>query len=474
MITLSRDLLERSPEETARRLGLSLWDEAGDALGRLERGEDGEALHDFRVALRRLRSVLRAYRRFLRGSRPRKLRRLVSTLASSTNAARDAEVQLEWLQAQGTDPAQKLHDHLTTRQRIELPASEALREDYERAGKTLEASLARMKLADDVEGAESFLTATGKLLEERGGILKASLDAIASAEEAEKLHRTRIQAKRLRYLLEPLQGEVRRARPLVKKMKGLQDCLGDLQDTRVMTETIASALEHVALDEARRLRDEALGRGRNESEGPGEAAERSPMTSAGLYELLEAQRERRDGAFAELSRAWLGEAARAFFDEVTATAEELAVKTTKLFLLTGLPEPVAGTSAVTVQQGWMPGKSIVEHVRSERRGRRTRYIRAVEIAGRVTEEPLKREAFEALWPLTEGRRLERRLYEVGACAIDVVEAKNLVLARAEALPDWLQPWVVREITGSKRYQLESVTRARSAPGKSAGPRDESP
>ncbi|MGH9324565.1 MAG: CHAD domain-containing protein, partial [Vicinamibacteria bacterium] len=97
MIQLTSSLLERSPEETARVLCLGLLDEADAALGRLERNEDGEALHDFRVALRRLRSVMRSYRPYLRGSARKKLRARLKKLASSTSGARDVEVQISFL-----------------------------------------------------------------------------------------------------------------------------------------------------------------------------------------------------------------------------------------------------------------------------------------------------------------------------------------------------------------------------------------
>ena len=56
--------------------------------------KDREALHDFRVAVRRLRSVLRAYRRWLGRAAARKARRRFRSLAATTNDGRDAEVQL--------------------------------------------------------------------------------------------------------------------------------------------------------------------------------------------------------------------------------------------------------------------------------------------------------------------------------------------------------------------------------------------
>ena len=115
---LARELLERSPEETSRRLCLGLLAEGAEALDRLGEGDD-EALHDFRVSLRRLRSIIRAYRPFLKGSKPRKLRKRLGALASSTNVARDAEVQIVWLEKAGvelfSDSHRKIIQHIGAR-----------------------------------------------------------------------------------------------------------------------------------------------------------------------------------------------------------------------------------------------------------------------------------------------------------------------------------------------------------------------
>ncbi|HEY8020753.1 MAG TPA: CHAD domain-containing protein, partial [Thermoanaerobaculia bacterium] len=99
-------ILGRSPEEGARRLALAFLDQAAAARPRLRdaHGDDGdddeEALHDFRVGLRRLRSAIRAYRGALAGSVPRKLERRLRRLADSTGSGRDTEVQIGWLRAQ--------------------------------------------------------------------------------------------------------------------------------------------------------------------------------------------------------------------------------------------------------------------------------------------------------------------------------------------------------------------------------------
>ena len=61
---------------------------------------DVEALHDFRVAIRRLRSLLRAYQDLTDAAIPRRLRRGLRALARATNASRDLEVKLAWLEAE--------------------------------------------------------------------------------------------------------------------------------------------------------------------------------------------------------------------------------------------------------------------------------------------------------------------------------------------------------------------------------------
>ncbi|MBZ0102524.1 MAG: CHAD domain-containing protein, partial [Thermoanaerobaculia bacterium] len=59
---LPADLLERPAGEAARRIGLLELERAIAARQALARGDDSAALHDLRVALRRLRSHLRAWR----------------------------------------------------------------------------------------------------------------------------------------------------------------------------------------------------------------------------------------------------------------------------------------------------------------------------------------------------------------------------------------------------------------------------
>src|SRR6266571_2831342 len=72
-------LLARPAPAAAALVGLTLLDEARAACGRLEAPDDAEALHDFRVAARRLRTLLRSFRRELGGAVAKKLQRRCAT-----------------------------------------------------------------------------------------------------------------------------------------------------------------------------------------------------------------------------------------------------------------------------------------------------------------------------------------------------------------------------------------------------------
>ena len=474
MARLPRHLLERAPEETARRLCSSLKSEAARALERMEDPEDKEGLHDFRVSLRRLRSLMRAYRIQLKGSGAKQLRARVKTLASSTNLARDAEVAIEWLasEREGLGEAERagashLLSLLEAKQQT-TPSVAVVRRAFRALDKDLKKAFTRMKLPTE-ETNTSFVAATGEILAAHAEVLKKSLAAAHSAEDAELLHRARIEAKRLRYIVEPLQSELLEARPLIKGMKTLQDCLGELQDTRVLTTEISEALESSALEEARKLRDLAL------------RAEELPVVypsqNTGLLALLRRQRERRDRRFKDLERGWIGPLGASYFERVSRFVELLRIwpgreLTKRRFLLANLPAGLGKKRGEEIREGWIPGNAIRERVRAIRMGRRVRYSRHVESngAGAPTEERLTRPAFEKLWALTQGRQLEYRRHELEdngrVWTIVAIPSQDLVLASVEAsaaltIPEWIRSELLREITGVKKYEPEALARARA-------------
>ena len=115
-------ILGAPARESARRIALGHLDAAAAALRRMKRGEDDEALHDFRVSLRRLRTILKAYAPVLAPEIGRKHRRAVRKVAGATGAGRDAEVLLAWLESVQGDlaPAEgPMVDRLATELRAE-------------------------------------------------------------------------------------------------------------------------------------------------------------------------------------------------------------------------------------------------------------------------------------------------------------------------------------------------------------------
>jgi CHAD domain-containing protein len=248
----TRALRALPPEQVVRRLALALLDAAATAGARIVDREDVQALHDFRVALRRLRSLLRAYAPWYEPL-PKHLHKRLRRLARATNAARDVEVQIDWLRR--TPPRLKagarsglawLLARLEVRQRT---ANRTLHKLVRREFAALEprlraALLARIHRRDRVACAGvTFAQATEERLSSCCAELAADLAGIGSAADRDEIHAARISGKRLRYLLEPLRGSVSGAAAQVNVMKAFQDRLGELNDRFVTAHEIAQAIK---------------------------------------------------------------------------------------------------------------------------------------------------------------------------------------------------------------------------------------
>ena len=259
---LPSDLLARPAEESSRLLALAYLDEIARAETRLANPEDGEALHDFRVGLRRLRSCGRAYRLPLKGSVTRKVRRRLRTLTQATNAGRDAEVQLGWLrsrvdQVHPTDlqGLSWLIGRLEGRrfEMIHIATDDVRRRFAKLAGK-LRPRLGTFRMAIRTgpgQEQRSFGRVTGELIRAQVAEFAEDLKRMQGPGDVAGLHTTRISAKRLRYLLEPLARRTPGARSVVTQLKEVQDALGDLHDKHVIAEEIAStrlALSSIGTD----------------------------------------------------------------------------------------------------------------------------------------------------------------------------------------------------------------------------------
>lgn len=243
--------LRLSARAVSARAALRHLSAAKAAGGRLRNAGDMDALHDARVALRRLRSLLRAYSPYLKEAATRKVLRRLRALSRATTVARDAEVQLAWLAAlkPASVPEQAAGAWLKARLRAQQDvACCAIRSEFQPELAALVRALRPMLTEAqraDRQGA-AYGEATARLLIEHVNELKERLRIVGGAHDRRALHRARIAGKRLRSLLEPLAESEPAAAALLDEMKAFQDRLGGLVDTYVRTDQLALAAGEAA------------------------------------------------------------------------------------------------------------------------------------------------------------------------------------------------------------------------------------
>ena len=159
-----------------------------------------------------------------------------------------------------------------------------------------------------------FGEVTAQLLIDHADALAARLGNIQSAFDDEPAHEARIAAKRLRYLVEPLRGELAGAEEIVSHMKSLQDLLGELHDVAVLSGELGRGLEEASAERARHQHQVAMGAGASEAELRKDAR-------PGIMALSHRARERRDELFANLSRKWLGDEIHSLVQQCRELAE---------------------------------------------------------------------------------------------------------------------------------------------------------
>lgn len=217
---------------------------------------DTEFLHDLRVAVRRTRSALKLTGDALPDLPVDKYVAEFKWLGDLTTPARDLDVYLLHL------PAMK--EALTVAEPADLdPFGVQLERRRATEFRKLKRGLGTVRLARLRENWRADLTAIGEpadgqplgaLAGQRLGWAYRRLAkrgaAITDTSPASDLHRLRKRGKELRYLLEFFAAlyDSAKAGPLVRDLKGLQDCLGEFQDCEVQTGALRGFAEDLAAD----------------------------------------------------------------------------------------------------------------------------------------------------------------------------------------------------------------------------------
>ena len=481
MASFDATLLDESAARGSRLVALALLDDVVQEREKLANRRSTESLHDFRVALRRLRSWLRALKGPLAGSLPRKAIKRLGRIARDSNAGRDAEVLLEWLHS--VEPRLKPARRSALRwmvQRFERQQREADAALGGRIAREFDATVERVRArletytveahVHDGVRAPSLPGVLGSLVGEHAAELRRRIGFVRTEDDAREAHAARIAGKRLRYLLEPVVPHVEGGDALLERLKALQDALGDLHDAHIWLLILHEVVAEFAVQEGHRFAHALMSPDRGRVE---RAARRRQPARSGFVDVALLAQERAGDAFRRFQQLARGGAARRFFRDLERVAGSLeargraGLEIERKYLLSQLPPDLPGDDCVRIMQGYLPGQRLVERVRTVEQGRTRHYYRTVKagtgVARMELEEETTRVVHAALWPLTEGRRVQKRRHRVLAderlWAIDEFTDRPLVLAEVElpsadaavTFPAWLAPYVEREVTGDPAY-----------------------
>jgi CHAD domain-containing protein len=230
-------------------------------------GEDVEAVHDLRVAIRRLRAVLRAAPAFFDEEWADGVQEELERLGPALGPLRDLDVFTERVREESEEFSESDRAALD-------PVFAALASDREAAQQAAVAELDAPAFAElaEVLATPQFAdadTSLGDVEERELRRLRKTVRQIDDDAPDELLHRARIRAKRLRYVAEANEDDT-----VAKRAKKLQDVAGEHQDAVV------------AEDKLRAL------------------AERVPTASLQLGRLVERECERREEQRSGFSKAW--------------------------------------------------------------------------------------------------------------------------------------------------------------------------
>jgi CHAD domain-containing protein len=233
---------------------------------------DGEALHDFRVAVRRSRAVLRVARKLFDAEWVNALRGELKWLGGELAPLRDLDVLLSHLQEEKARDVAPVVKALTAdRRRARVNLMKALTSDR------YFALLDQLTAAVEHPPVETVDVSLRKLAAREFARVRRRAASAGGSPTDESLHKLRIATKRARYAAElatPVRGKP--ARRFVGAAKTVQDVLGDHQDA------VTAASRIRGLRDASANADVAFAAGR----------------------LVERQANRRAAARAALPKAW--------------------------------------------------------------------------------------------------------------------------------------------------------------------------
>ncbi len=143
----------------------------------------------------------------------------------------------------------------------------------------------------------------------------------------------------------------------------------------------------------------------------------------------------------------------------------------RTYLLRGLPPLPEGATSVCIEQGYLPDRNALPEGRLRRtthQDGRIEHTHTIKHGSGLiraeTERAISAEEFASRWPETIGQRLSKTRFFVRDSGfvweIDQFDDLDLTLAEVELHeasttvqpPEWLAPYIVREVTEEKQFQ----------------------
>ncbi|QDW66675.1 CHAD domain-containing protein [Luteimonas granuli] len=264
-------LLGDDAQRAARLVAIELQARIRAAHARLGDPGDRSALHDFRVAVRRLRSWLDMDVVLPGRMVPERALKRLRKVSKATNASRDHEVFAKWLR--GRLGALSGDERAAADWVLAVLGARASRSDPGVGGKVEREYARSMELLDDslpwyrslhhVERGQqvvSFAASLAALLRLDVAELRRRVTAVAGEDDGKAIHRARIAGKRLRYHLEPVAAAVPGVPECLQRLRTLQDLLGDFTDGLVWIDIVREAGKEAHDDAVRQGLDRIVAR----------------------------------------------------------------------------------------------------------------------------------------------------------------------------------------------------------------------
>jgi CHAD domain-containing protein len=204
-----------------------------------------EAVHDLRVAARRLMAVLDIVRAIDPHPRVQKLRRFLKDQLDDLDDLRDVQVML----VEVSEMLERLPQLRSFQKYLEKRENRLLRSAHKRVQASNPSEWAKRmdKIQSSIEKESHKPDFTDRLLQAVDNVFLRTSQAYDQMDEAKAatIHRTRISFKKFRYMTEivmpmlPVQPE-----SLFKRMHDYQSAMGDIQDVEIFLNTLTDFAEN--------------------------------------------------------------------------------------------------------------------------------------------------------------------------------------------------------------------------------------